>query len=346
MTRRRLTGSVNVAGTLRVPSAGISDHGGRSPEAVTARGACLLQSGFTLVELLVVIAIIGILVAMVLPAIQAARETARRAYCTNQLRDVIVGLHEYEMAEEHFPAGTTNPDGPIQNLPTGQHFSWVARILPYLDETAKFDHLDLSGSAYDRQNDAARQMSIPGLVCPSEIASMQAMSSYAACHHDVEAPVDADQNGMFFLNSGVTREDVPDGAGYTIFVGEKCTFPAIDLGWLSGTPATLRNAGSPLNQDLYDRPGGTGPAPWLTVAPAVEETAPADGEEDQLPNSRLGGNPSQPLRVGGFGSYHLTGANFAYGDGSVQFISENVSEELLAQLANRHDGSMVDDSNL
>ena len=91
-------------------------------------------TAFTLVELLVVIAIIGILVALLLPAIQASRESARRASCTNNMSQLILAVHDYEAAHEFYPAGTVNPTGPIQNLPNGHHISWIVRILPYIEE--------------------------------------------------------------------------------------------------------------------------------------------------------------------------------------------------------------------
>ena len=72
------------------------------------------------------------------------------------------------------------------------------------------------------------------------------VSSYAACHHDVEAPIDVENHGVFYLNSSIRHEDIPDGSSYTIFVGEK-RIASQDLGWLSGTRATLRNTGTPLN---------------------------------------------------------------------------------------------------
>jgi prepilin-type N-terminal cleavage/methylation domain-containing protein/prepilin-type processing-associated H-X9-DG protein len=217
---------------------------------------------FTLVELLVVIAIIGILVALLLPAIQASRETARRASCTNQLRQLILAVHDYELAHEHYPAGTVDTKGPIRNVPSGHHISWIARILPYLEENALFSQLDLNLSAYHNKNDRARQTVVDILICPSNPADYEPYSSYAGCHHDAEAPIDADNRGVFFLNSRLTRDDIKDGAAYTLFIGEKL-IDDTDLGWLSGTRATLRNTGWPLNQKVAGTGWPGGSMPWL-----------------------------------------------------------------------------------
>jgi prepilin-type N-terminal cleavage/methylation domain-containing protein/prepilin-type processing-associated H-X9-DG protein len=219
-------------------------------------------TGFTLVELLVVIAIIGILVALLLPAIQASRESARRAMCTNQMRQLLLALHDYEMAHEHFPAGTVDATGPVRNLPSGHHISWIARILPYIEERVLYDSLDLSLSAYHHKNDRARQTAINLLICPSNPSDYWPYSNYAACHHDVEAPIDTNNKGAFFLNSRLTRDDLKDGAAYTLFLGEK--FPDnFDLGWLSGTSSTLRNTGSPFNLSFSRAMWGAGSPPWI-----------------------------------------------------------------------------------
>ena len=312
--------------------------------AQSSRGPTSLR-GFTLVELLVVIAIIGILVSMLLPAIQASREAARRAQCMDRLRQLALALHEFEMSHEHYPAGTVNPTGPIQNLPNGQHISWIAHILPYIDEQIRYARLDLSLSAYHAKNDPVRQSVIDLLICPSFPGSYAPISNYAGCHHDVEAPIGADNHGVLFLNSAITREDLKDGAAYTLLVGEKLE-DGSDLGWLSGTPATLRNTGTPLNQSPKNLSFGL---PWLSNVEVwnnelqqVEETPEnVPNSEGFLPHSLRGGDPTTPLAVGGFASSHPGGVNFTFADGSSRFVAETVSAGLLQRLAHRSDGGMI-----
>lgn len=198
--------------------------------------------GFTLVELLVVIAIIGILVGLLLPAVQAAREAARRAQCSSNIGQIGIALHNYEMAHRTLPPGTVDAKGPIQHLPIGFHHSWLVQILPMLDERVAYDMIDHSASIYSKANFPVRAYSMSFLRCPST-PTFGPYSSYAGVYDSREVPIDVDNNGVLFLNSRVRFDDVIDGVSHTIFVGEKLSDPT-DLGWASGTNATLRNMGS------------------------------------------------------------------------------------------------------
>jgi hypothetical protein len=140
------------------------------------------------------------------------------------------------------------------------------------------------------------------------------VGNYAACHHDVEAPIDQDNNGVMFLNSAVPIRDISDGTTHTIFVGEKA-IEEDDLGWMSGTRATLRNTGGNPNLNMPVR--------------GAIDGGPAQAAGDPL------------LYVGGFSSYHPGGAQFMIGDGSVRFISETIDQLVYQQLGNRADGKLM-----
>ena len=270
------------------------------------------RRAFTLVELLVVIAIIGILVGLLLPAVQAAREAARRCQCSNNVGQLILAVHNHEFSFERFPSGTINAKGPIRSEPIGQHISWIVQILPFLEQRATFRGIDQSLGAYAAENVQARSQVLRTLLCPSQnVASVTdvGQTTYAGCHHDVEAPIDVDNNGVFFLNSRVRFDDIDDGSSNTIFIGEIADTDS--LGWMSGTRSTLRNTGS------------------------IAGRTTRNGAILITPNNSL-------LQVGGFSSFHTGGANFAFGDGSIRFLSQSISPALFQKFGNRHDGLMLD----
>ena len=198
-----------------------------------------VQRAFTLVELLVVIAIIGILIALLLPAVQAAREAARRSQCTNNLTQLSLAVQNYEMAGRVYPPGTIDKQGPIVNLPQGYHHNWLERILPYMEETNTFRHIDFTVGVYDPKNAEVRKVDMPICHCPSDAhyrLKDLAVTNYAGCQNDREQPIDTDNNGVFFLNRALCYEDISDGTSHTIFIGEKTIKPSGegDLGWNVG----------------------------------------------------------------------------------------------------------------
>jgi prepilin-type N-terminal cleavage/methylation domain-containing protein/prepilin-type processing-associated H-X9-DG protein len=287
-----------------------------SSSAAAPRG----PRGFTLVELLVVIAIIGVLVALLLPAVQAAREAARRTACLNNVTQLNLAIHNFEFHFESLPPGVTNADGPIRNEPKGTHVSWIVKILPYLEQNALAKNFDQAAGAYADANAPVRAAQISATQCPSSPvpnaneAATVARSSYAGCHHDAEAPIDKDNHGLLFLNSKVHYSDIFDGTSMTIMLSEALT-SRDGLGWVSGTRATLRNTS-------VIESGG----PYL----AQPAASPADASEK-----------SGSLFVGGFGSYHPGGVNVGLADGSTRFISQNTDKQLLRQLGNRADGEIM-----
>ena len=278
--------------------------------------------GFTLIELLVVIAIIAVLIALLLPAVQQAREAARRTQCKNNLVQLGLALQNYEMAHERLPPGTVNVTGPIKSEPAGYHMGWIVQILPHLDWRAVYENMDFAVGVYDPKNGPSTAVRMNVLICQSD-PSPTGTSSYAGCHHDTEAPIAADNNGVLFLNSGIRFEDIADGMSNTLYIGEKLRNNET-LSWASGTRSSLRNSGSPINVDRRSA-AGVAPPNSLPTPPVVN-----------------GNNPSL-LKVGGFSSNHTGGSHFAVGDGSVRFISENVSLALFKNLINRADGNLPGD---
>ena len=280
-------------------------------------------AAFTLIELLVVIAIIAVLIALLLPAVQMAREGARRTQCKNNLMQIILAVQNYEAAHEVLPPGVVNPDGPIKSEPKGYHFSWLAQLLPYLDQSNVQRHLHFAANVYDAANLSARQQMIEVLLCPSDPTYFSTsstdrlnvgLSNYAGCHHDTEAAIGDDNHGVFFLNSSVRLDKIDDGPSNTIFVGEKVR-TQYELGWASGTRATLRNTGAPINSDRDEvRPGPRPPQAQQVVDPA---------------------------HVGPFGSWHTQGALFAFGDGSIRFLSETIDTVVYQKLGHRADGGLL-----
>ncbi len=281
----------------------------------------LQVAAFTLVELLVVIAIIGVLVALLLPAVQAAREAARRCSCVNNMMQLGLSLHSYEFHYEAFPSGVINSDGPIRNEAVGQHVSWTVQALPYLEQNALWHAFDQAAGAYAPVNAPVRSTVVSVLICPSYAgaASNQeqtvAYSTYAGCHHDVEAPIDVNNNGMLFLNSKVRFSDVYDGSSNTILLSEAVPDDENELGWVSGTRATLRNTGA-----LQP--------PKRRSQMTADDLAAAD-------------EPTSSTYVGGFGSYHAGDViNVAMADGSTRAMASNIDLNVLHQLGSRADGAI------
>ena len=278
--------------------------------------------GFTLIELLVVIAIIAILIALLLPAVQQAREAARRTQCKNNLMQLGIAFHNYDMAFEMLPPGCVNPTGPIHHVPEGYHMSWTVQILPMMEQSNLFSNINFNEGAYGPANGTTKATRIPSFLCPSDGGNMSVSSvNYAACFSGEDVAIDSLNSGVMFLNSSIGYQQIRDGASNTILVGEKRIVSGInDLGWMSGTLATLRNTGVPIN-------GG-----W-----------------DVGGNSRVRGAGSAPLpapsdtATSGYSSFHTGGAQSLLADGSVRFLSENIDAKILSFLGSREDMQTLGD---
>jgi len=282
------------------------------------------RSGFTLVELLMVIAIIGILIALLLPAIQQSREAARNLQCKNNVMQLGLALQNYHQAHHTFPPGTVNPTGPILSGGPGYHMSWITQILPFIDQQLLYNKLNFDLGANDPTNLTLIDFTPSTLVCPSATSRMH---SYAGCHHDVEAPIDSENHGVLFLNSQIRLGDLTDGRQYTLLLGEVLT----NGSWLDGCRYTLRNGSSPgsiQDRDNYQAERQMEESSFYN--PEADEPVPDEPEER-----------NRQLHVGGFMTFHSAATNFCFADGSVKGISFFIDRTVFQRLANRKDGELV-----
>jgi prepilin-type N-terminal cleavage/methylation domain-containing protein len=310
---------------------------------------CGRRLGFTLVELLVVIAIIGVLVALLLPAVQSAREAARRVQCTSQLKNLGLAMHTHHDARGSFPYGFNW----LEAL-------WSAPLLPYVEESPLYDTLIWqegglgNWNANGSPNEAACGTYVSVFRCPSMAVPQhvdnqgipgRVPASYRACagsnvwSDDVSTlvrggslvPGDATAleqhplNGIFYGESATRISEVIDGTSKTIMLGESYTDPAyikdgqaMDY-WLFGSPQT---GGWRLGDN-----GGTEYSEGLgSTAPRI--------------NSRL--DPTLPgtIMEMAFGSYHPNGGVFSFADASVRFLTQDLDQSVYRGMGSRHEGEM------
>ncbi len=211
-------------------------------EPIISKGDCMSRSvriGFTLVELLVVIAIIGILVGLLLPAVQAARESARRMQCTNNLKQIALAMHNFESARKGFPMAPYNPSFAwMTNKPWKQPVGWPVQILPYLEQGSVETRYNKDEVWSGTVNANIIQTRIPSFACPStpggdDATARQIPANRGALDYITFFRVDpantfvtplppVDQTGEGILGRGVFRRfgDITDGSSNTILVVE------------------------------------------------------------------------------------------------------------------------------
>lgn len=344
--------------------------------------------GFTLIELLVVIAIIAILIALLLPAVQQAREAARRTQCKNNLKQIGLALHNYVDVHQTLPPGWVNmgnngsaewnyQDEAGDNV--NDHWGWAAMILPYIDQAPLFNQIRVGdvklsdavtpGSVANGGGSTildALKKPLSGFRCPSstgpdtnELRDLQdnagtsipasdatALSNYVGNNGSARPSKPSSYNsainpkyqgtsggfnGAFGNNSKVRFRDITDGTSNTILVGERPWEIRSPTGAMSNCTAALiygfRNADGPLSSATRWQPASI------------------------LGNGSHQFNSTQSFACGrGFASLHTGGAQFVLCDGSVRFVSENISnstadtshnDTVFENLLNREDNLVV-----
>jgi prepilin-type N-terminal cleavage/methylation domain-containing protein/prepilin-type processing-associated H-X9-DG protein len=332
-----------------------------------------LRRGFTLIELLVVIAIIGILMGLLLPAVQRVRESANRTTCVNNLKQIGLALHTYHDAFLHFPPGyidgNTNPDSTPDN-DVGPGWGWASFLLPYLEQQNLYNQIDFTQSVTVGRNVALSQQSLKSFQCPTDnlqapvpvydstfttpIATV-AHANYVGCNGWEECFNGAGGNppatgsgtdnlvgtygqsgrGLFWRNSATRIADVTDGVSNTIIASERSS---------NHSPSTWTAA----------VPGGRCPA-WMATQPFSDPYTPppgppydnADfGEALVLSHCNATHLPCADAPIWDpdtFYSMHPGGANFLFGDGSVHFLSKNIDGKTYQYLATIAGGEISTD---
>lgn len=309
--------------------------------------------GFTLVELLVVIAIIGVLVALLLPAVQAAREAARRSSCMNNAKQVGLGLLNYESSKGTLPPGTVMNAANDPLVPAGTisyGYSWGVYTLPYLEADAAFKQIDTKQPIGNFAANVGAGTLIPTFICPSAPSEYDHWVECCSNSQHGPSPSDdfretnfagvADAFNAFFANPQpvangggvlfnfhpVSLKEVTDGTSRTLMVGEVTgglgIHPSEGGAWIGHMYAAwnVQDTAAGIN-GIGSVPGGRD-----------DKVDPFDGD---------GGNRHfEYYDESGFSSFHLGGAHFAMVDGSVQFLEDSIDQNLLGVLTTRDGGDV------
>jgi prepilin-type N-terminal cleavage/methylation domain-containing protein/prepilin-type processing-associated H-X9-DG protein len=325
------------------------------------------RRGFTLVELLVVIAIIGILIALLLPAVQAARESARRTECTNKLKQIGLASHNYESTYKRFPPGGVN-------VSPGANWGHIPRLFPFMEAEGLHELIDFTQNPGN--NPAAAAATVRALLCPSDPYAQGARSAvgndYSRNNYRGNAgtlPNKAgDNNGIFFdvtlpntvPNSdrlkwaGVPVNDILDGTSSTALFAE------MGVGDEAPLLVTLEGDGFRINAADTDPPATirtrclalTNPLPTPNFSDGGKNWSnkgynTARYNHVMTPNTRsCMTNPGTQFNDGGAitaSSYHPGGVNLVLCDGSTRFIRERISVIVWERLGSRKDGHVVGD---
>ena len=290
--------------------------------------------GFTLIELLVVIAIIAVLIALLLPAVQQAREAARRTQCRNNMHQIAIALHNYHDAHQCFPIGDMGyASGMYHGGYVGciQQGAWPVAILPLIDEAALYNSINLEDNATSPANRTSSAQVLAQYLCPSNPNPAQLrnqglihyLGNYGSgtSMYDTRTRV----NGVLLTwdrAPTVRITDISDGTSNTFLLGEAGLAGDIDL---------FGDA----RHNFWSE--ACGRCNCNNVRPVVMSTC----FRINAPIEETGGTGNQ--RHHAFGSYHEGGCFFAFCDGQVRFISENIDTTTYRALSTRDNNEVIDD---
>lgn len=304
--------------------------------------------GFTLIELLVVIAIIGVLVGLLLPAVQQAREAARRMTCVNNLKQTGLAMHSYYDSNRQLPSGYISPGTSAADpsaSETVKGYAWGFVLLPYMEQSSLFDSIDQTGEAVGTSNEAkAAEANLGGYRCPTDTAPVSfsvnngsgtvdlPTSNYVAVLGWNNVTTEAGQgNGVFFRNSDIQFRDIRDGLSTTICVGERKhihdffdqgPYPANST-WYAAVPGVLRDAGMTMMPMMKEGPGSL-------VLGHVGQSGMMSGK-----------TPNHTNHIVHFSSSHFGGVAFLLCDGSTHIIRDNIDYQLFKAIGTRAGGEVT-----
>ncbi len=338
------------------------------------------RRGFTLVELLVVIAIIGVLVALLLPAVQAAREAARRMQCQNHLKQIGLAMHNYHSAHRCFPAGRMRSLIDAQ----GRCFSAYAHLLPFLEAATLYDRIDFNANPDDpAANGTALSQTIPFFLCPSDSSRVlqsnvvNGVIVNSAVHNyplntgttfplSPRNPGGVAVTGVFFENSWLRLAEISDGTSSTICVSETIKSEGGPILWdgvshTNGFVLTAGNDNASSGPELTDyatdchqaglRLQQTRGSRWLYGAPGHSmynhRRTPNDADVDcrgGLPHSNRTNYWWDRLSLDVTArSRHPGGVHALHCDGHVQFVGNSIDSSVWRALGSRNGREVVAD---